>query len=290
MYKKGGAIRHLRAMKYSTIFPDSAAEPRAPRGRPPLVRIPSSSRWTRPPFPSIATLSRSHDLYKNPPGVRLSVCVRACGGDGCVFPKATVMCSSIDDGGGKEGGGGVAPCSLSDLSISSSHLSGYEFHGERRDRTRRHMCTHVQNASDGVVSDSLIGEQVGKNRQRAHGDISMQARSVETQALGRTGRVTGSSGLTDGWTDARCYPRCAQIRRLIARRARAAARPRPRPAQTDRRPFSPCTNSTSSPRLHLSGPQTGGDVCSLRHRQLLFLSAPSSLPPSPPSLCPPPLL
>lgn len=65
-------------------------------------------------------------------------------------------------GEGGWGRGGVAPCSLSDLSISSSHLSGYEFHGERRDRTRRHMCTHVQNASDGVVSDSLIGEQVGK--------------------------------------------------------------------------------------------------------------------------------
>lgn len=119
--ERGGAIRHLRAMKYSTIFPDSAAEPRAPRGRPALVRIPSSSRWTRPPFPSIATLSRSHDLYKNPPGVRLSVCVRACGGDGCVFPKATVMCSSIDDGGGKEGGGGVGG-SLPAASLISVYL------------------------------------------------------------------------------------------------------------------------------------------------------------------------
>lgn len=68
-------------------------------------------------------------------------------------------------GGGQGGGGGgrsLQPPRLSDLGISSSHLSGYEFHGERRDRTRRHMCTHVQDASAGVVSDSPIGEQVGK--------------------------------------------------------------------------------------------------------------------------------
>lgn len=78
-----------------------------------------------------------------------------------MFPKATVMCSSIDDVG-RRGGRSLQPPRLSDLGISSSHLSGYEFHRERRDRTRQHMCTHVQNASDGAVSDSLIGEQVGK--------------------------------------------------------------------------------------------------------------------------------
>lgn len=57
-------------------------------------------------------------------------------------------------------------------------------------------------------------------------------------------------------------------------RARTAARLRPRPAQTDRRPSLRAQTARPLPRLHLSGPQTGGDVCSLRHRQLLFLSAP----------------
>lgn len=114
----------------------------------------------------------------------------------------------------------------------------------------------------------------------------MQARVVETQARGQTGRVTGSSGLTDGWTDARRYPGRAQVRRLMARlsgvRGQLPGSAHVQPGRTGallsvhkQRVLLPSPPVCS----WLSGPQTGGDVCSPRHRQLLFLSAPPFLPP-----------
>lgn len=131
------------------------------------------------------------------------------------------------------------------------------------------MRRHIQHASDGILSDSLIGEQVGKSTtcsQQHHGYPDA-----------RTGRPTDRQREINRRPDRCGYCRSAQVERLIAQLSGAHGQlPHSihvEPRRTDallsahkQRVLLPSPPACSS----LSGSQTGGDVRSLGHCHLLF--------------------
>lgn len=203
---------------------------------------------------------------------------------GVSYPgRVTVVCGGIEDGGG----GGVTPRSLRGALISVYLPVIYQDMSSAgsRDRTRRHMCTHIQDASDGTVSDSLIGEQVGKK------DNALTAALACRRSDGQTDRPSDRrqqiSRRLDRCTPPRwmCPGRTSDGAPL--RRARTAATLRPRPAQTD----GGTDALLSEWRLHLSAPRRQGP------RQEVMFAPPGTVsvtPPLPspplPPFCPPPLL